>query len=95
MAVLTLLFVTSQSIRPPLDNVCAMLRLLATLDSKPTRLNELNVASLGDLLSVYLIDMARVSSFSVRKLFFFYFFYSNSKVCACMWSSHRNFQSNC
>ncbi|XP_024029744.1 uncharacterized protein LOC21385805 isoform X1 [Morus notabilis] len=46
------------TLRPPLDNVCALLRLLATLDSKPTRLNEESITSLGNLLSGYLIDIA-------------------------------------
>ncbi|XP_024016945.1 uncharacterized protein LOC21387601 isoform X2 [Morus notabilis] len=46
------------TLRPPLDNVCALLRLLATLDSKPTRLNEQSITSLGNLLSGFLIDIA-------------------------------------
>ncbi|KAL5545725.1 hypothetical protein UlMin_005412 [Ulmus minor] len=45
--------------RPPLDNVCAMLRMLVTLDSKPTKLHQQSIASLGNLLPGYLIDIDR------------------------------------
>lgn len=45
------------TLRPPLDNICAMLRLLATLDSEPTRLNKKSITSLGILLPRYLIDI--------------------------------------
>ncbi|KAF9690196.1 hypothetical protein SADUNF_Sadunf01G0170500 [Salix dunnii] len=46
------------SLKPPLDNSCAMLRILIALDSKPTRLSEQSICSLSNVLSAYLIDVA-------------------------------------
>uniref|UniRef100_A0A6N2N696 Pre-rRNA-processing protein Ipi1 N-terminal domain-containing protein n=1 Tax=Salix viminalis TaxID=40686 RepID=A0A6N2N696_SALVM len=46
------------SLKPPLDNSCAMLRMLIALDTKPTRLSERSICSLSDVLSAYLIDVA-------------------------------------
>ncbi|XP_059428250.1 uncharacterized protein LOC132162022 isoform X2 [Corylus avellana] len=44
-------------LKPPLDNACAMLRMLAMLDSKPTRLSEQSVITLSNFLLGYLIDV--------------------------------------
>ncbi|KAJ6427637.1 hypothetical protein OIU84_023096 [Salix udensis] len=46
------------SLKPPLDNSCAMLRILIALDSKPTRLSEQSICTLSNVLSAYLIDVA-------------------------------------
>ncbi|KAF3969199.1 hypothetical protein CMV_006986 [Castanea mollissima] len=43
--------------KPPLDNACAMLRMLAVLDSKPTRLSEQSIVTLSNFISGYLIDV--------------------------------------
>ncbi|XP_043726037.1 testis-expressed protein 10 homolog [Telopea speciosissima] len=42
----------------PLDNKCALLRMLVTLDSKPTRLSEQSIIKLSKSLLEYLIDAA-------------------------------------
>lgn len=44
-------------IKPPLDNACAMLRVLVALDSKPTSLSEQSIITLSNFLSGYLIDV--------------------------------------
>ncbi|KAE8125193.1 hypothetical protein FH972_020026 [Carpinus fangiana] len=44
-------------LKPPLDNACAMLRMLAILDSKPTRLSEQSIITLSNFLLGYLIDV--------------------------------------
>ncbi|XP_062167443.1 uncharacterized protein LOC133873715 isoform X1 [Alnus glutinosa] len=44
-------------LKPPLDNACAMLRMLAKLDSKPTRLSEQSIITLSNFLLGYLIDV--------------------------------------
>ncbi|XP_059463584.1 uncharacterized protein LOC132192307 isoform X2 [Corylus avellana] len=44
-------------LKPPLDNACAMLRMLAMLDSKPTRLSEQSIITLSNFLLGYLIDV--------------------------------------
>ncbi|KAF3442742.1 hypothetical protein FNV43_RR16659 [Rhamnella rubrinervis] len=41
----------------PLDNVCAMLRVLTTLDSNPTKLSQQSITTLGNFLPEYLIDV--------------------------------------
>ncbi|KAG6754021.1 hypothetical protein POTOM_042029 [Populus tomentosa] len=51
-------FWASESLKPFLDNSCAMLRMLIALDSKPTRLSEQSICSLSNVLSAYLIDVA-------------------------------------
>ncbi|KAI9153867.1 hypothetical protein LWI28_017694 [Acer negundo] len=43
--------------QPPLDNACAMLRMLVSLDSKPSRLSEQSISTLSKYLSGYLIDV--------------------------------------
>lgn len=53
-----------QLIKPPLDNACAMLRVLVALDSKPTRLSEQSIITLSNFLSGYLIDVVHVSILS-------------------------------
>ncbi|KAF8399349.1 hypothetical protein HHK36_015214 [Tetracentron sinense] len=46
------------SLNPPLDNMCAMLRMLVKLDSSPTRLPEQSIINLSSSLPGYLIDAA-------------------------------------
>ncbi|KAL2576601.1 hypothetical protein AAZV13_16G085400 [Glycine max] len=41
---------------PSLDNSCSLLRMLVTVDSKPTRLSEQSIIILGQHLSEYLMD---------------------------------------
>ncbi|XP_059668653.1 uncharacterized protein LOC132313744 [Cornus florida] len=45
------------SLKPPLDNTCALLRMLVTLDSMPTRLSEQSIINLSSFLPGYLIDV--------------------------------------
>ncbi|RDY09389.1 hypothetical protein CR513_06240, partial [Mucuna pruriens] len=42
--------------KPSLDNSCSLLRMLVTVDSKPTRLSEQSIICLGHHHSEYLID---------------------------------------
>ncbi|RZC03021.1 Testis-expressed protein 10-like isoform B [Glycine soja] len=42
--------------KPSLDNSCSLLRMLVTVDSKPTRLSEQSIIILGQHLSEYLMD---------------------------------------
>lgn len=42
----------------PLENTCALMRMLITVDSTPTRLLEKSIKKLVDVLSNYLIDVA-------------------------------------
>ncbi|KAK1389700.1 testis-expressed protein 10-like [Heracleum sosnowskyi] len=44
-------------LKPPLDNICALLRVLVTLDSEPTKLSEQSMISLSSFLPVYLTDI--------------------------------------
>ncbi|XP_058003755.1 uncharacterized protein LOC110659077 [Hevea brasiliensis] len=44
-------------LKPPLDNACAMLRILVRLDSKPTRLSEQSIINLSNFIPSYLIDV--------------------------------------
>ena len=53
-----------QLLNPPLDNACAMLRMLAMLDCKPTRLSEQSIITLSNFLLGYLIDVVHVSILS-------------------------------
>ncbi|XP_050115360.1 uncharacterized protein LOC126593357 isoform X3 [Malus sylvestris] len=46
---------------PPLDNVCAMLRTLITLDSNTTIISQRAFISLGNILPRYLIDVVQSS----------------------------------
>ncbi|MED6177958.1 hypothetical protein PIB30_103066, partial [Stylosanthes scabra] len=46
-------------LKPPLDNSCSLLRMIVTVDSKPTRLSEQSIIVLGSYLSEYLIDAAQ------------------------------------
>ncbi|KAF8012918.1 hypothetical protein BT93_I0932 [Corymbia citriodora subsp. variegata] len=48
------------NLKPFRDNACALLRLLVTLDSKPTRLSEQTIDSLTSFLALYLIDVFSV-----------------------------------
>ncbi|KAE9590793.1 putative pre-rRNA-processing protein IPI1/Testis-expressed sequence 10 protein [Lupinus albus] len=43
-------------LKPPLDNSCSLLRMLVTVDSKPTSLSDQSIAILGHCLSEYLMD---------------------------------------
>ncbi|XP_007027964.2 PREDICTED: uncharacterized protein LOC18598398 [Theobroma cacao] len=45
------------SLKPQLDNACAMLRVLIMLDSKPTRLSEQSIIALSNFLPGYLMDV--------------------------------------
>ncbi|KAI3713299.1 hypothetical protein L1987_71874 [Smallanthus sonchifolius] len=47
------------SSKPPLalENTCALLRMIITLDPKPTKLSELNISKLANVLPRYLIDV--------------------------------------
>ncbi|OMO82550.1 Armadillo-like helical [Corchorus capsularis] len=44
-------------LKPPLDNACAMLRVLIMLDSKPTRLSEQSIIALSSFIPGYLLDV--------------------------------------
>ncbi|XP_061950001.1 uncharacterized protein LOC133673263 isoform X2 [Populus nigra] len=57
-AILEKVILEQISLKPPLDNSCAMLRMLVALDSKPTRLSKQSICSLSNVLSAYLIDVA-------------------------------------
>ncbi|KAL3536032.1 hypothetical protein ACH5RR_004493 [Cinchona calisaya] len=46
------------TLKLPLDNICACLRVLITLDSKPTRLSEQSIIKLSHVLPKYLINVA-------------------------------------
>ncbi|KAJ0559011.1 putative pre-rRNA-processing protein Ipi1 [Helianthus annuus] len=48
--------------KPPLDNTCALLRMIITLDSNPTKLCEQSILKLGSVLTGYMIDVVSVSS---------------------------------
>lgn len=43
-------------LKPSLDNSCSLLRMLVTVDNKPTRLSEQSIITLGPCLSEYLMD---------------------------------------
>ncbi|XP_073156823.1 uncharacterized protein [Henckelia pumila] len=43
-----------------MDNKCAFLRLLVSLDSKPTRLSELSITKISHVLPQYLIDISLI-----------------------------------
>ncbi|GAU17504.1 hypothetical protein TSUD_340470 [Trifolium subterraneum] len=43
-------------LKPSLDNNCSLLRMLVTVDSKPTRLSDQSISTLGPCLSEYLMD---------------------------------------
>ncbi|KAM7265835.1 hypothetical protein ACFE04_003518 [Oxalis oulophora] len=45
------------SLKLPLDNTCALLSVLVSLDTKPTRLSEQSVLTLSDFLAGYIIDI--------------------------------------
>jgi len=47
--------------KPSLGNSGSLLRMLVTVDSKPTRLSEQSIATLGHHLSEYLMDNVQVS----------------------------------
>lgn len=50
-----------QLLKPPLVNRCSLLRMLVTVDVKPTMLSEKSIDILGGCLSEYLIDVVQVS----------------------------------
>ncbi|GAB2232317.1 hypothetical protein Droror1_Dr00011349 [Drosera rotundifolia] len=45
------------SLKLPADNRCALLRILVTVDSRPTRLSDQSITKLSKLLCEYLIDI--------------------------------------
>lgn len=45
------------SLKPALDNLCALLRMLVSLDSRPTRLSDQSIVNLSKILPGYLIDV--------------------------------------
>lgn len=49
-----------QLLKPSLDNSCSLLRMLVTVDSKPTRLSEQSIMTLGPCLSEYIMDAVQV-----------------------------------
>ena len=49
-----------QNLKPWFDNGCAILRIICTLDSKPTSLSESSIATLSEYLPGYLIDIVKV-----------------------------------
>ncbi|XP_008241050.1 PREDICTED: uncharacterized protein LOC103339529 isoform X2 [Prunus mume] len=53
---------------PPLDNVCAMLRMLITLDSKATIISQQAFISLGNILPWYLIDIVHCTAEEDKKV---------------------------
>ncbi|XP_027928988.1 uncharacterized protein LOC114185458 isoform X2 [Vigna unguiculata] len=53
------LIIDQISQKPSLDNRYSLLRILVTVDSKPTRLSEQSIATLGHHLSEYLIDVVQ------------------------------------
>ncbi|XP_076951867.1 uncharacterized protein LOC143625423 [Bidens hawaiensis] len=46
-----------------LENTCALLRMIITVDSKPTKLCEQSIFKLGNVLPGYLINVVSVSMF--------------------------------
>ncbi|KAG6753043.1 hypothetical protein POTOM_043087 [Populus tomentosa] len=64
------------SLKPFLDNSCAMLRMLIALDSKPTRLSEQSICSLSNVLSAYLIGCTSVCILSLDP--------GNLNLCECV-----------
>ncbi|XP_010927983.1 uncharacterized protein [Elaeis guineensis] len=44
--------------KPPLDNIHGLLRMINALDTRPTKLSEENISSLGNCLSSYMVDAA-------------------------------------
>ncbi|KAG5377270.1 hypothetical protein IGI04_041866 [Brassica rapa subsp. trilocularis] len=47
------------NLKPMLDNGCAILRIICTLDSKPTSLSESSITTLSEYLPGYLIDIVK------------------------------------
>ncbi|CAN6874647.1 unnamed protein product [Brassica oleracea var. botrytis] len=47
------------NLKPWFDNGCAILRIICTLDSKPTSLSESSIATLSEYLPGYLIDIVK------------------------------------
>ncbi|KAJ0266271.1 Ipi1_N domain-containing protein [Hirschfeldia incana] len=47
------------NLKPGLDNGCAILRIICTLDSKPTSLSESSITTLSEYLPGYLIDIVK------------------------------------
>ncbi|CAN7141703.1 unnamed protein product [Brassica rapa subsp. narinosa] len=47
------------SLKPAFDNGCAILRIICTLDSKPTSLSESSITTLSEYLPGYLIDIVK------------------------------------
>lgn len=47
------------NLKPGLDNGCALLRIICTLDTKPTTLSESSITTLSEYLPGYLIDIVK------------------------------------
>lgn len=58
------LYFVPQPLKPSLDNSCSLLRMLVTVDSKPTRLSGKSIITLGHQLPEYLMDVVQVSLLS-------------------------------
>lgn len=50
-----------QSQELPVHNACALMGMLITVDSRPTRLSEKSIIKLGNIVLSYMIDVALVS----------------------------------
>lgn len=48
-----------------MDNKCAFVRLLLTLDSKPSRLLDQSIVSIGHALPQYMINVLSVSTSAI------------------------------
>ncbi|KAK6145745.1 hypothetical protein DH2020_022565 [Rehmannia glutinosa] len=78
----------------PMDNKCAFLRLLVTLDSKPTRVSDQSIVNISHVLPKYLIDVVSnvgeddhesASVISVKRRHYyllpsFYLFYGSKRL---------------
>ena len=61
MAVLTVACVPSQSQKLPVDNTCALMAMLISVNSSPKRFSEKSIIKLGDIILSYMINIALVS----------------------------------
>ncbi|GJU30927.1 armadillo-like helical domain-containing protein [Tanacetum coccineum] len=53
--------------KPPLENTCALLRMIITLDSKPSKLSEESISKLGYVIPGYLVDVVSGLDHSIRE----------------------------
>ncbi|CAN8258267.1 unnamed protein product [Cochlearia groenlandica] len=59
LQILEKVFVEQIILKPCLDNGCGILKMICTLDSKPSRLSETSVTILSEFLPTYLIDIVK------------------------------------